>query len=279
MGRALVMGLATEHEVTVLSRNPFTIEGVERWVGDRLESLPQVPGNHFDLVIDFIAYDDQGLEIILPKTPHYLAISSLWLCRGYGVRADQSVEACAPFASADLPDVTVNYLQGKRKLENALLSSEWSRTGVIRFPILWGRDDHTARLTYYRDRILSNQPCYLTPEAQSSAQILWSEDAVRVLIGAISCRLSSLEGIWEALTDSQGLLVREWIELIGKAVGRDPIFKTLASTEGEELLEEDPLFREKVVEKSPHNLFDLMGFTPTPPAEWLRKSLVEEDRD
>jgi hypothetical protein len=278
LGKALALRLARRHQVTVLSRNSMSLPGVKRWVGDRMKSLPQVKAGQYDLIIDFIAYDEQGVPELLTKTAHYLTISSLWLCRGFGIQTDEPVLESLSFLDLEAPEITHNYLLGKQRLENLLYKKRSALTGIIRLPILLGREDHTGRLCFYGDKVSQEKTCYVDTHNTDHACILWSEDAASVIFCAIDQHLPQLTGIWEVVPEDGGCSITEWLGLIGQVLEKAPVVVPVNShtDEGRTLLKDDPLWREITLQRSRHNLFDLTGISSTPPAQWLSYSLLDK---
>lgn len=273
VGRRVATLLAPTHDVLVLSRNSLMIPGAERLVADRLEGLGRLSGRQFDVVMDFLAYDEAGVADACALGRIYLVISSTWLFHLSGPAAGTPSADRAETSMPMLP-VTMNYLRGKARVEAAIHQFRAAgRTAVsLRLPIIMGAGDHTRRLEFYRSRIADGGPLLLVNGGGNVAQVVWSEDVARVLVGVVDTELVAGRPIWEALPDA-GTRVAEFVRLVAGSMGRTAetieVPSAMLADELPAYLESEPLWRERPISRSDANLFAALGLAPTPAPEWL----------
>lgn len=261
VGRLTAQALAARHDVLVLSRNPGPVEGGKRLVADRLDGLRQLLTSRFDVVLDFIAYDEQGVAEAGVLAETYIAISSTWMAR---------LES----RSIPIPDVTRMYLMGKTRLEDATrqLRVQGRSATAVRLPILLGEGDHTGRLDFYRSRIADGSPLLLVDGGVNTAQLLWSQDAARLLVALVESGKAARHAVWEALPD-EGHPVVESLEDMARVMGRTleavSAPGNLLEKELPGYLDIEPLWRESAIPRTAANVFLELGLKPTPAAEWL----------
>jgi 2'-hydroxyisoflavone reductase len=272
IGALSVRRLADRHDVVVLSRNAAAIPGASRVVADRLSGIAGFSGDHFDAVLDFLAYDEIGVAAAAALGSTYIAVSSTWVCRLNGSAADARVPAdVAPPPS--MPAVTQRYLRGKARLEEKV--RELRATGlaatVVRLPIVLGDGDHTGRLEFYRGRIADGGPFLLVDGGANVAQILWSEDAAMALAAFVECRGAAERELWEALPDA-GRTVADFVLVLSQALGRNvsTISVPAARLRAElpRYLEVEPLWRESPLALTASNVFSALNLRSTTAEEW-----------
>jgi len=288
MGRILILGgtrfvgklaasrLAHYHDLTVLSRNPVEIIGARRIVQDRAVGLAELSNERFDTVLDFIAYDQTDVPQACALADTYLAISSAWLPRLNKGTADGVVPENDSTAPSNMLAVTRRYLLGKARLEEAIHNcrEQGRSAAALRLPILMGDEDHTGRLDFYRRRITDGGPLLLVDGGKNAAQLLWSEDVVRLIVSLVDSGCGGERAIWEALPDN-GIKVADFVDQVAKSMGTtnrcvdapaDRLINELPA-----YLEAEPLWRESSLAKTEANLFTRLNVTPTSPMEWLSR--------
>ncbi len=280
-GKALVHRFREKgEEVTVLSKSLNRSPGGVRRISDDKETgLKQIAGEKFDAVFDFICYDETGpYQVFKHINPGlYCLISSTWITRlSVSGQADEAIPGEQLHRPAGMPDITYNYLFGKAGAEASVqkLRSAGKTAVSLRLPIMWGKNDHTARLDFYRYRIWDSHPLILVNSGENYAQIAWNKDIAKVIhAGFLSCNLQD-SPIWEALPDD-GDKVKNYIKIISEA---DNISLNKTDISSEELshglpeyLKYEPLWRETPNKPSEHNIFLRTGITPTPFQEWIHE--------
>jgi nucleoside-diphosphate-sugar epimerase len=273
VGLRVAEALAERHDVTVMSRNPRPIANTTRVVGDRREGLAALRGQTFDAVIDFIAYDGADVAEAAGLGTAYLAISSSWVPRLNGAAADARPADTDALAPASMSAITRRYLLGKSRMERAVAALRESRAAAaIRLPILMGAGDHTARADFYRSRLTDGGPVALVDGGRNVAQIVWADDAAHGLQALVEGSGIAARGLWEALPDD-GVTVKAFVDLLAGALGvSPPLVDVPVETLREHLpgyLDDEPLWREIALVRSPSNLFLHLGITPTPATDWV----------
>jgi nucleoside-diphosphate-sugar epimerase len=276
VGRRTAIQLAEAgHEVTVLSRRAAEVPGTRRIVAERAAGLASLAGERFDLVLDFIAYDESGFSDACAVGETYLGISSAWLPRLSCVAADAPVPPDDSHAPLTMLALTRRYLLGKARLEDAVRERRMAggKAAVVRLPILMGDGDHTGRLEFYRARIADGGGVLMVDGGVNEAQILWSEDAARALTALVGSGIAGSRWIWEALPDA-GHPVRDLVATVAHFMNTQArLFEvpaqSAASIKG--YLEAEPLWRESALRRTASNVFTGLGLQPTPAGQWLAR--------
>ncbi|MCR4610138.1 MAG: NAD-dependent epimerase/dehydratase family protein [Eubacterium sp.] len=155
------------HEVTIATRgravDPFG-DKVERVTLERTdpENMKQVlAGKHFDVVIDKIAYASNDIKYAMESIDcdKYIQMSSTAV---YDPKVVNTVEE--DFDGKERPVIWCNradfpYAEIKRQAEFALWQEYSDRKWIaVRYPVVLGRDDYTARLKFYVDHVKNKLP-------------------------------------------------------------------------------------------------------------------------
>lgn len=274
VGRLTAERLATNHCVTVLSRNRVAVAGATRIVADRAEGLASLTEGSFDAVVDFIAYDETLVRTAAAVGRTYLAISSAWVPRLSGAAADAPVAPDDRHAPSTMLPVTRKYLLGKARLEQTIdaLRNDGRDAAAVRLPIMFGAGDHTGRLDFYRRRVADGGPLLLVDGGRNRAQLLWSEDAAAAVASLVEGGIASTRSLWEALPDD-GVAVADFVRDVATAMGRSvetvsaPVSVIAGGVAG--YLDVEPLWREQALPRTPANVFAAHGRSATPRREWL----------
>jgi len=270
LGRRVAEVLASSgHDLTLLSRRRSGVPaGVHLICAERDAGLANLKllGSRFDLVLDFICYEKKDLVQLTGGLveEHYVLISSTWLPRLWsGSRADELPSSLEP-DSAGLPRVTLKYLNGKLRAEQALahLRQTGCKAVSLRLPIMLGADDHTGRTDFYLSRMADGKPLIAVDGGHNYAQIAAMEDIAQAIVPWATNTDISRFPVWEALPDD-GQSVRSIIERMATAAG---VAVRLADVPSAELanklpdyLEQEPFWRESALPLTKANIFDTVG--------------------
>lgn len=271
LGRQVAEALvASGYELTVLSRRRGTgTAGARLICAERGDGLAMLKGSRFDLVLDFICYDNAGIDQLTASiiAERYVLISSTWLPRLWsGSRADELASDPTPF-SAQLPSVTLNYLSGKLRAEHALtkLRQAGRQAVSLRLPITLGTGDHTGRLDFYRRRLADGRRLIVVDGGQNLAQVAVMEDLALAIARWVTETDIGRFPVWEALPD-EGRSVRRIIETMAAAAGATPQLVDVPMAElARELpnyLEHEPLWRESALPLTEANIYAAVGMAP-----------------
>jgi nucleoside-diphosphate-sugar epimerase len=288
LGRRVAEALAEAgHELTLLSRRPgLALVGARQICAERTAGLATLRLSHFDLVLDFICYDDSSLNQLAASIvmDRYVLISTTWVPRLWsGCRADELVRG-AQLLAAQLPDVTLNYLSGKLRAEQALTKlRQLDCTAVsLRLPIMLGDGDHTGRFNFYRRRLTDGGPLILVEGGQNYAQIAVMEDLARVIVRWSTCADIGRFPVWEALPGA-GRSVRSIIETMVFANGLTPRLVDVPMAELAlnlpAYLEREPFWRETALPLTDANIYAAVGMTPAVFGQILTKPEPSTDID
>lgn len=261
---------AAGHDLTLLSRRPGGAPaGARQICAARGAGLATLQGSRFDLVLDFICYDsnciDQLAAIIVAE--RYVLISSTWLPRLWsGSHADELPSGPIPVAT-QLPSVTLNYLNGKLRAEQALatLRQTGCKAVSLRLPIMLGDGDHTGRLDFYRRRLVDGGPLIAVDGGQNHAQIAVMEDLAQAIARWSTEADIGRFSVWEALPD-EGRSVSAIIETMAAAAG---VAAQLVDVPVAEVardlpayLEQEPFWRESALPLTAANIYAAVGMRP-----------------
>ena len=258
--------VASGASVTVLSRRGAGCpQGATLVSEERGPGLARIAGQKFDMTLDFICYDGSGprevFDALSPGT--YVLISSTWVPR----LKDEATP---------LLDITRHYLMGKSAAEDTvadILESQPRRAVSLRLPIMLGKDDHTARLDFYRARLCAGHPVIAVDGAHNLAQVAWSDDIADAITTWVGREGFVARPLYEVTPDN-GAPVRDIIQDLAAANGVKARFVDVSRTHLErefvEYLVAEPLWRESSGPVLENNLFSAIGKTPTPRLDWFR---------
>ena len=258
------------HIVTTLSRRPQqNIASGTHICADRNDGLKCLFGKYFDLVLDFICYDDNDVLQVRSNilAERYVLISSTWLPRLWsGCHADELVK-CPGVITTDLSGVTLKYLVGKFRAEHSLesLCNSGCSAVSLRLPIMLGEDDHTGRLDFYLRRFADGGPVIAVDGGRNHAQIAAMEDLVDVIVRWSTQIDISRFRVWEALPDT-GRTVRAIIQEMSEAAGVNVQLVDVPAKELENslpgFLDKEPFWRETSLPISSANIYEAVGVSP-----------------
>jgi len=239
MGRATARTLLEAgHRVTVLSRGIHELPpGVQTLVADRGDraSLARVlEGRHFDLTVDFMAYDSIDVEGLLfvpyAALGRYVMISTgqVYMVTAGArppFREDDADGEVVPEPEPDHPDHGQwSYGAGKRRAERTLLGLRGThgvRAVILRLPIVQGEWDGSRRLWAYLERMIDGGPIVLPDGGRQPARFLYSGDVARVIAWiALHPPRASVYNL--AQPDVPTL--RDYLAAIARARGCEPTF-------------------------------------------------------
>jgi nucleoside-diphosphate-sugar epimerase len=274
------------HEVVVASRrSPGSNGGLESLQGERSELLQLLKNRKFDVVLDFMAYTEadviSAFESI--ETKRYVLISTTWLPRFAVVHLPNMPVLRSNFEFLKgLPTVTKTYLKGKAMAESAVhnIRSTKSHATIVRLPVMTGPGDATRRLDFYRTRILDRGGLIMVNSASHKIQFALSMDLACALGEWIENHEMMVADIWEGLPPDS----ITWKEVLLSLADLDKVelrlfFVPLNVLEERlrEYLDSDPFWREKEMELSHTNLFNITGVNTTSHRIWM-KELEPTDR-
>ena len=267
------------HDLTVLSRREGGAPtGVKQICAERETGLAMLKGCSFDLVMDFICFDKQGLKQLAANifTEHYVLISTTWLPRLWsGSRADE-LSGGLTTAASHLPKITQKYLNGKLCAERGLatLRQNGCKAVSLRLPIMLGDGDHTGRSNFYRCRLTDGRPLIAVDGGQNLAQIGLMEDLAQAIVRWVNEADIVQFPIWEALPGN-GRSVRSIIETMASALGvRAKLVDVPATVLARNLpsyLETEPFWRESAMPVTSANIYATLGIIPAVFGQFLNR--------
>jgi len=266
-----------EHSIVIISRRLMgELPGCRFIEAERSAGILQVTDDKFNLILDFISYDDTAVAEVVESLAFdkYILISSCWMVKLNNTnRVDEFIDTIDENLSSILPAVTQKYLLNKRAAENYLKNNlKPGRFHIIRLPIFWGEADHTRRLEFYVSRLLDSTPIILVDGAQNICQIGYVNDLGAHLVRLFTSRLLVSQPILEALPDN-GEKVIDVLRIIAQGIdSKSPFVKISIPKLKDRLpdyLDQEPLWRENSIVISQNNIYKLLDSRPTPITVWL----------
>ncbi len=171
------------HSVTVASRgshaDPFG-ENVRRIHMDKTDPdsvKSAVCGEHFDVLIDKVAYSSNDVISLLSSVScdRYIQMSSCAVYSSQHLMIKES-EFDAKSCELVLMDRPDDYALGKRLAERAALEfKEESECVFVRYPVVLGKNDYTARLRFYVSHVCHGLPMNIEHPDAAAAYISENE--------------------------------------------------------------------------------------------------------
>lgn len=271
-------------DLTVLSRRSSIYKDKCRVIEkEKSAGLIELDSEWFDLIIDFIAFDDSAVKEVIEKVRFgkYIFISSCWMTKlNKENRIDEFILNINEQACQSLPSITREYLLNKRLAENYLVTTlEHGRFHILRLPIFWGEGDHTKRLEFYVSRFLDNNPLILINNGNNCCQISNASDmAVQIFRIFKEGKLVD-QPIVEALPSEKENL-SDILDIISKALSSSSKLINICEEELQkdlpEYLEKEPLWREDWIPVSDNNIYRILGAKTEPLNIWLSKLSLYE---
>lgn len=271
LGRSVVKSLAAAgHDLTLISRRQTDVpSGVRNVCEERTVGLERLKGYHFNLVIDFICYDEENIDDIGNNVvaENYVLVSSTWVPRLWSGKCAVELPTLGVQPVGALSDVTKNYLSGKLRAELALtkLRKLGCNAVSLRLPIILGEGDHTGRLDFYLRRFVDTGPLILVGGGNNHAQIVSMEDIAQAII--LWCTKVDISRflVWEALP-GEGESVRKIIETMVTSVGAAVNFVDVSIEELSQklpaFLHREPFWRETTLPLTAANIFSAVNMKP-----------------
>ncbi len=264
MGKRVVEHFVSHNaEVTVLSRRTAReLRNVNIICADKTVGLNQLSDRHFDLVLDFICYNEKDVYDVASNIVFdaYVMVSSAWLPRLWSGNCAIELPNKDCIKPRGVSELTFKYLTGKFEAETALKNlRKLGRKAIsIRLPIVLGKGDHTGRLEFYLQRMKDGGPLIVIEGGSNIVQIASVKNLAKTLV-SWCCNVDlSLQPIWEALP-GPGISVHEFLRCISNTQ-QGKLFLVPVSIEKlshylPSYLEMEPLWRERSLPISRANIF------------------------
>jgi len=265
--------------VTLVSRrSPSSIDSIEFICDDRIQGINKLNGMQFDIVLDFICYNVEGIRHVFDNivTSRYVLISSCWVPRLWcGNQANElSQSKIDDLRNHDLPHATQNYLIGKihAELEVLALRNKGFDAVSLRLPIFLGNEDHTGRLDFYRSRFIDGNPVILVNGGSNLAQIAWVNDMAEAIVSWLELADIGSLPIWEALPDEgktvRSILVKIANTVVSTQANLVDIKLSNLKDNFSEYLKNEPFWRELAFPITNSNILKFIGMQSTDITKW-----------
>ena len=221
------------HDVTIATRgnaNDDFGDRVKRIVVERTseESMRNaLKGNHYDVIIDKIAYCSNDIKLVLDYADcnKYIYMSSASVYNPLHIDTQESDYDGHQSQLVWCDRTAFSYDEIKRQAENALCQkysdTEWI---AVRYPFVLGKDDYTNRLMFYVEHIVKSVPMFID-NMDSQLGLIKSDEA-----GEFIAHLVDKDVMGPINGCSEGTIsVKEIVEYIEKRTGK----KAIINTQGE----------------------------------------------
>lgn len=195
LGGAFTLIASKEHDLILLNRGTYSMSryGVREYKADRkdIEALKSIPADHYDVVVDFCAYDSGDIKLILenlkglPKLAEkYIFVSTIDVYeRNVGYVKDES----APISNIRYAGSNGEYIYRKIGLEKELIE-ECNRVGIdytiIRPSIIYGPNDYSQRVETFIRMASQGIPILYPKDAKAKFQMVYVKDVVETILAA-----------------------------------------------------------------------------------------------
>lgn len=188
-GRVFVMEAAKEHDITVVNRGTYSMEGfgVTQVTGDRGDaSLWQSVTTDYDVLVDFCGYKEGDvanvLEHITGSIGHYIFISTVDVYqRGLAGYKDEST----PLETRRFQGEAGEYIMGKVALERELAQVCGQRDisyTILRPAILYGPFNYAPRESVFIQLMVQQGLFPRITGADGRFQLIYVKDAAQAVI-------------------------------------------------------------------------------------------------
>ena len=251
------------HAVTLFNRGKVTKnypEGVEFIQGDRDDGFAEVT-EHYDTVIDMCAYNGLQTKTALDQLSydhfiHFGSVASYKKAEVFPL-TEESETGYWPFMG--------EYSKGKVECEEVLAASD-KHYATIRPDYILGPDNYIARESFIYDRIDSGTPLVLPGNGQAICQFVFATDVAAILVKIAEGQLT---GAFNCSGDEM-ITFKGLVEQMAALVGKEPIIRYNAATDGEKHNEDEfPFANENMI--SSNQKLKALGFSFTPLFEGLKK--------
>jgi 2'-hydroxyisoflavone reductase len=220
--------VARGHRVTVLTRERGLASlvlppEVEMLVGDRTEDLDALVGRDFDAVIDFGAFDAEGVTAITRVIRHpatrYVLISSIMVYAPTAEPVDESSELLA--APDDLENSAesrwLQYGRGKVRAERRAAESGLP-TLIVRPGVIVGPSDPLAHLQYWIDRWQRPGDILVPGAPADPVQFIDCRDLAEWTVSMVERQMT---GIFNAVGPDRETTMAELMRGLASLLGQD----------------------------------------------------------
>jgi len=195
LGKAFVQMILkeTDCEVTIMHRGTagakidIESERLTEIFGDRHDgaALRELPGEHYDAVVDFCAYIKGDISFLLDRikatVDHYIFISTVDVYqRGLG----RFLEEDAPLETRSFGGTTGDYISGKVALESEIkeaCAKKGCEYTVLRPAIIFGPENYAPREGMYFYWIGSAGQVLSPTDSDGEFQLVYVKDAARAI--------------------------------------------------------------------------------------------------
>lgn len=190
LGKTFTMMACGEHELYLLNRGscPFCDDDIIEYVMDRhdAEKIAWIPEEHFDVIVDFCAYEKGDIELIFKYLKadfdQYVFVSTCDVYRrGTGKRIDEN----GALEERNFGGQAGNYITGKVQLEEELRKCAKERNVAftsIRPAFIYGPENYAPREAVYFKWILTAGQIIHPYDATGEFQMVFVYDAAKAIL-------------------------------------------------------------------------------------------------
>lgn len=206
------------NEVYVLNRNSRQqVEGVHLIDCDRMQLGDTLNGEHFDVVLDITAYNEEHIKSLLNSGivfDDYIFISSS------AVYPETNPQPFSEEQSCGHNSVWGDYGINKLKAEQ-YLHSKFASAYILRPPYFYGLYENLYREAFPFDCAMQDRPFYLPQNGDMKLQFFNVSDLCKLIEILLE---KHPENRVLNVGNKDSVTIKEWVELCYKAVGKDVKF-------------------------------------------------------
>lgn len=223
-GKCFVNMAKEKHSITVFNRgtSPLETNDIVEIYGDRHneDSLKQLAGKHYDVVVDFCGYQEGDIDFFLTKSniklSQYIFLSTVDACiHGSGLILDEK----APYEERNIAGPEGDYIRGKVALEKELIRTS-KGTGfkytIIRPAFIYGPGNYAPREGIYFHWIRTAHQVIHPADATGEFQFVYVGDVAKAILAAIGENAAENEVF--SLASEEVLTYDKYVEIMGRVV-------------------------------------------------------------
>ena len=190
LGRVFCLIAGTNHELTLVNRGRYELKDIaqyeyhfDRHDGKKWLTLPK---NHYDVVIDFCAYDPHDIEIVVQNFPchfnRYILISTVDV---YEHHSGMIKNEHFPLEKALYASEIGTYINNKIILEKELrdLADTYHfNTSIIRPGNIYGPFNYAPRESQYIAMMMNGLPLINPVENDGQFQLVYVKDVAQAIL-------------------------------------------------------------------------------------------------
>ncbi len=192
---AILSARETDFELTLVNRGRYSMSflpNVTEYICDRRDEtrLRSLPLGRYDAVVDFCAYNDEDVRILLDslseKPGRYIFLSTADVYQRTGLDArDEHTPLLTEPPAGEVGEYLFGKVLAERKAAELCAGKGISLT-VLRPTFIYGPYNYAPRENIYIEKIVRGQPLPLPTDADSHFQCVYVKDVALAIIACVN---------------------------------------------------------------------------------------------